>query len=167
MSVQGSSLSVVCQGDCHQSKENHWVLQVCGLWHLETSVLATAACAAVDGVEAVRADRWNLPCAVCRSRQGAVIRCNAGHCATAFHPLCARNNGQHLAAREGSAGKTVYRAYCALHSNAQREKDLDSASQVQQFIWWEISCSCLSLQWVVENEASSMSYTDRYHSVNM
>ena len=56
------------------------------------------------------------------------MRCNAGHCATAYHPLCGRNNGQYLAIREGpAAGRSVYRSYCALHSEAQREKDLGHA----------------------------------------
>ena len=64
--------------------------------------------------------------------QGAIIRCNAGHCATAFHPLCARNNGQHLATREGpTAGRAVHRAYCALHSDAQREKDIGHATAME------------------------------------
>lgn len=106
------------------------LMQVCGLWHLETSLLPIPACAAVDGVGDVRADRWEVQCSVCHVQEGAVIQCNSGHCATAFHPLCARNNGQYLTAREGSAGRIVHRAYCTPHSSAQRSKDMEGLQEV-------------------------------------
>ena len=60
------------------------------------------------------------------------MRCKAGHCTCAFHPLCARNNGQYLATREGPLGKPAYRIYCPQHSQAQREKDSGLAAAAAQ-----------------------------------
>ena len=110
-------------------------MQVCGLWHAETTVQDTAACAAVEGVICIRADRWGTDCMVCHSQEGAVIRCNAGHCTSAFHPLCARNNGQYLTARESNTGQAMYRAYCPVHSSAQRAKDLEMNYQPPVSFW--------------------------------
>ncbi len=65
------------------------------------------------------------------------MRCKSGHCTSAFHPLCARNNRQYLTIRE-VAGKLAYRIYCPQHSQMQRDKDLGLAhtsSQVQCFLW--------------------------------
>lgn len=103
--------------------------QLCALSHPEVSVRDGGACAAVDGLGSIKPDRWGAECAVCRRVDGAIVRCNAGHCATAFHPLCARNNGQHLTTRNsGPGGSMLRRIYCVVHSNAQREKDLGHAT---------------------------------------
>jgi len=56
------------------------------------------------------------------------VRCQAGHCTTAFHPLCARNSGHYLTTREVHPGKPAHRVYCSLHSQAQREKDMGLAA---------------------------------------
>lgn len=117
-------------------------VQVCGMWHAETSVIDTIACAAVGGVEDISPGRWAVQCLVCHSKEGAVIQCNAGHCSCTFHPLCARNNGQHLNAREGTGGQIISKAYCPAHSRAQRAKTVDSTCHTQvhsynceQFLW--------------------------------
>ena len=76
----------------------------------------------IEGVPgSIRADRWS-PCSICNRSDGAVVRCNYGHCATGFHPLCGRNVGLYLAMRE-SGSKLTPRVYCCLHSDIQRRKD--------------------------------------------
>lgn len=45
---------------------------------------------------------------------------------TAFHPLCGRRAGQYLASRPNAAGRMHYKAYCGLHSEQARRKDLDN-----------------------------------------
>lgn len=94
------------------------------MWHPETSVHSGGACTAIEGKSLIKADRWGRVCSLCRQSHGAIIRCNLGHCATAFHPLCARNAGLYLVSRPGTGGASaVHRAYCEVHSDMQRERD--------------------------------------------
>lgn len=60
------------------------------------------------------------------TQDGATVTCNQSNCNVAFHPLCARNAGCHLAVRQ-SNGRVLYRVYCLNHSESQRRKDLYGA----------------------------------------
>ena len=43
--------------------------------------------------------RWKLRCQLCRQQHGACIQCaGSNSCFAAFHPLCARSAGLHMAA---------------------------------------------------------------------
>ncbi|EIE21488.1 hypothetical protein COCSUDRAFT_8821, partial [Coccomyxa subellipsoidea C-169] len=70
-----------------------WVHQVCALWVPDVKVRAGAGAEAVEGVASIKAERWGVPCTLCHSSRGVVLRCNAGHCTLPFHALCARNAG--------------------------------------------------------------------------
>lgn len=60
---------------------------------------------------------------------GAVAKCNFGHCQCYFHPLCARRAGNYLVARVQPGSKQLrYRLYCHNHSEAQRNKDIQSGA---------------------------------------
>ncbi|KAK9811508.1 hypothetical protein WJX72_005018 [[Myrmecia] bisecta] len=126
---EGGSRSVQCAlcpvayGAFRQTVDSQeWVHQVCALWQPEVTVRSANACEVVGGKANIKPDRWTDLCSICRRPYGAIIRCNLGHCAAAFHPLCARNAGQYLAVRE-VVSKATYRAYCSLHSELQRAKD--------------------------------------------
>lgn len=102
--------------------------QVCALWVPDLKVRAGAGAEAVEGVASIKPERWGVPCTLCGSSRGVVLRCNAGHCTLPFHALCARNAGNYLAIRAGPGKNQLsYRAYCAQHSDSQRRKDLDSS----------------------------------------
>lgn len=46
---------------------------------------------------------------------------------TYFHPLCARRMGFYLVARSAPTSRsTKYRAYCHLHSDMQKRRDLEA-----------------------------------------
>lgn len=95
----------------------------------DVKVKAGAGAEAVEGVPSLKAERWGVPCTLCHSSKGVVLRCNAGHCTLPFHALCARNAGHYLAVRPGPGkNQTTYRAYCAQHSEPQRRKDFDNSN---------------------------------------
>lgn len=105
--------------------------QVCAQWVPDVRVARSGACAVVEGVASLPQDRWGVPCSLCGSAMGVVLRCNAGHCSLPFHALCARNAGLYLAAR-GDPGKAqTFRAYCAQHSAGQRRKDAEASGEVR------------------------------------
>ena len=92
------------------------------MWHPEAKVRNEPGPRVIEGVPgSIRADRWSS-CSICNRSDGAVVRCNYGHCASGFHPLCGRNVGLYLAMREGGS-KPIPRVYCCLHSDIQRRKD--------------------------------------------
>lgn len=106
-------------------------LQVDALWQPDLNVIPGNLCNAYQGLESISADRVGVPCAICcRSSEGAVIRCSASHCTAAFHPLCARNAGHYLTVRE-TGSKTLYKAFCAQHSNQARARDRDMGIGVE------------------------------------
>ncbi|CAL8469552.1 g9093 [Coccomyxa elongata] len=106
-----------------------WVHQVCAMWVPDLKVRPGAGAEAVEGVPSLRPERWGVPCTLCGSSKGVVLRCNAGHCTLPFHALCGRNAGYYLAMRPGPGkNQTTYRAYCAQHSESQRRKDASSSS---------------------------------------
>ena len=112
-------------------------MQVDALWQPDLNVLPGNLCNAYQGLESISANRVGVPCAVCcRSSEGAVSRCNAAHCTTAFHPLCARNAGHYLTVRD-TGSKTVYKAFCAQHSHQARAKDRDLGFGVEV-----VNCGC-------------------------
>ena len=95
------------------------------MWHPEARVRNEPGARVIEGVPgSIRADRWS-PCSICNRSDGAVVRCNYGHCATGFHPLCGRNVGLYLTLREGGS-KPTPRVYCCMHSDIQRRKDLQT-----------------------------------------
>ncbi len=103
--------------------------QVCAMWVPDLKVRPGAGAEAVEGVPSLRPERWGIPCTLCGSSKGVVLRCNAGHCTLPFHALCGRNAGYYLAMRPGPGkNQTTYRAYCAQHSESQRRKDASSSS---------------------------------------
>ncbi len=52
--------------------------------------------------------RWKLRCQLCRQPHGACIQCaGSGSCFAAFHPLCARSAGLHMAALDLSRLESV------------------------------------------------------------
>ncbi|KAG2423307.1 hypothetical protein HXX76_015454 [Chlamydomonas incerta] len=102
----------------------NWCHVVCGMWQEGTSVLQVDGPDAVEGVGAIKADRWRSPCGLCGRTSGAVVKCNYGHCQAYFHPLCGRRAGNYLVARAQPGSRVVkHRAYCHNHSEAQRAKD--------------------------------------------
>lgn len=82
-----------------------WCHLVCALWNPETYVKPDAAaplssggggeerCEVIMGVNNIKPERLGTPCAVCHLAVGSVVKCAYGHCAAAFHPLCARQAG--------------------------------------------------------------------------
>eukprot|EP00884_Botryococcus_braunii_P021772 jgi/Botrbrau1/8279/Bobra.0251s0008.1 len=128
---EGGALSTTCllcpvkRGAFRQAVNSRtWVHQVCAMWHPETRVQASGACAVVEGITDVKRERWELPCAVCRRKQGAVVRCSSPRCSNAFHPLCGRNNGRYYLAVREAGPRLVYQAYCPIHAPEERAKDL-------------------------------------------
>eukprot|EP00955_Chlamydomonas_euryale_P000713 8084-Chlamydomonas_euryale.AAC.1 len=105
-----------------------WAHVVCGLWHPDLAVLPGNVCAAVQSKAAVKPDKWGGLCGVCHLGHGAVVKCSFGHCQAAFHPLCARRAGHYVPAKAGPGGRPVYRAYCAAHSDAMRERDAEAGA---------------------------------------
>lgn len=77
---------------------------MCALWTPDIAVRPGPGCAVVEGVRALRPERWSGACALCGRADGVVLRCNAGHCAAAAHALCARNAGHYLAVRAACCG---------------------------------------------------------------
>ncbi|KAK9858469.1 hypothetical protein WJX84_005081 [Apatococcus fuscideae] len=125
----GGSRTVTCKlcpvrhGAFRQTIDGlYWVHQACAMWHPEAHVRNEPGARVIEGVPgSIRADRWTQ-CSICNRSDGAVVRCNYGHCATGFHPLCGRNVGLYLALREGGS-KPTPRVYCCMHSDIQRRKD--------------------------------------------
>lgn len=67
---------------------------------------------------------------VCRRATGVTVKCAFGLCAATFHPLCGRARGWYLAIRAGGKGGSyLYKAYCAAHSDAQRNRDREAAER--------------------------------------
>ena len=59
---------------------------------------ATALISAVVHAQVSKA-RWKLRCQLCRQPHGACMQCaGSATCFAAFHPLCARSAGLHMAA---------------------------------------------------------------------
>lgn len=99
------------------------------MWVPDLKVRPGAGAEVVEGVPSLKSERWGVPCTLCGSSKGVVLRCNAGHCTLPFHALCGRNAGFYLAMRPGPGkNQTTYRAYCAQHSESQRRKDASNPS---------------------------------------
>ncbi|KAA6425122.1 MAG: hypothetical protein FRX49_04618 [Trebouxia sp. A1-2] len=136
--LEGGSKAVQCalcpirQGAFRRTADGlAWMHEVDALWQPELSVIPGNICDAYQGVPDISADRLGVACAVCgRSSDGAVIRCSSSHCSVAFHPMCARNAGQYLAVKE-VGNKTVYKAFCAQHSQQARNRDRELGLAVE------------------------------------
>jgi hypothetical protein len=73
----------------------------------------------VEGIQAVALERFQLTCSVCRTRDGACIRCSFGTCATRFHPMCAflsEERRMEISTVDGE-GWGEHGCYCVKHSN--------------------------------------------------
>ena len=105
-------------------------VQVDALWQPDLHLLPGNVCNAYEGLENISADRVGVKCVICERSDGAVIRCSQGHCSLAFHPLCARNAGQYLSVYP-TGTKTVYKAFCAHHSQQARNKDRELGISIE------------------------------------
>ncbi|CAK9262058.1 unnamed protein product [Sphagnum jensenii] len=95
----------------------------CCQWVPETYIGNMEAMEPIRNVEGVRDERRRLLCSVCKEKQGACIQCSHGLCATAFHPLCAREAKlwMEVSSREDSE-EVDLRAYCPKHTSARKGK---------------------------------------------
>lgn len=105
-------------------------LQVDALWQPDLHLLPGNVCNAIQGVNDIGSERVGVKCSVCERSDGATIRCSQGHCSVPFHPLCARNAGQYLSVHP-TGNKTVYRAFCANHSQQARNKDRELGISIE------------------------------------
>ncbi|KAI7736135.1 hypothetical protein M8C21_026523 [Ambrosia artemisiifolia] len=65
--------------------------------------------------------KGNDICLVCSRREGVCIKCNYGHCQSAFHPTCGSSAGFFMNVRT-IGGKIQHKAYCEKHSLVERTK---------------------------------------------
>ena len=105
-------------------------VQVDALWQPDLHLLPGNVGNAYEGLENISADRVGVKCVICERSDGAIIRCSQGHCSIAFHPLCARNAGQYLSVHP-TGTKTVYKAFCAHHSQQARNKDRELGISIE------------------------------------
>lgn len=114
-------------------------LQVDALWQPDLHLLPGNVCNAIQGLEGISSERVGVKCSICERSDGAVIRCAQGHCSVPFHPLCARNAGHYLSVHPTSS-KTVYRAFCATHSQQARNKDQEMGISIEVLLV-DLQCS--------------------------
>ncbi len=135
---------------------------MCAQWVPDVRVARGGECCAVEGVLALPAERWGVPCALCGLAAGVALRCNAGHCGVAFHALCGRNAGQYLAARGEPGRAQSFRAYCGQHSAPQRRKDAAAAAEVGGIArtrLWPVCCMHPRLQRCWGSSTPGVAYT--------
>ncbi|XP_002989242.2 uncharacterized protein LOC9650015 isoform X1 [Selaginella moellendorffii] len=123
------ALCPIAYGAFKKSSDGRWVHVFCALWVPKTTFGREQSCP-IGGLEAVPSERLNLTCTICQQQQGACIKCNFGHCSGAFHPMCARDSGLYISARNIN-GRAHYRAFCERHSPQQRAKSADFVSQAE------------------------------------
>lgn len=89
----------------------------CCQWIPETFIHDIEMMEPIMNVGGVRDERRKLLCSLCKERCGACIQCSHGLCATAFHPLCARQAKlrMEVSSKEGSDDIDLH-AFCARHS---------------------------------------------------
>ncbi|XP_044510817.1 uncharacterized protein LOC123229224 [Mangifera indica] len=105
-------------GAFRKSADSHWVHAFCAEWVFE-STFRRGQVNPVVGMETV--SKGTDICCVCRHRNGVCIKCNFGHCQTAFHPTCARSTGFYMNVKS-TGGNFQHKAYCEKHSLEQRAK---------------------------------------------
>ena len=76
--------------DLRQYIKTPWVHAACALFMIGTH---TDAKGQIGGLLELESVRWKYSCPMCRSREGAIVQCNHGHCGTMFHAMCARESG--------------------------------------------------------------------------
>eukprot|EP00216_Chloropicon_sp_CCMP2111_P005397 CAMPEP_0198241042 /NCGR_PEP_ID=MMETSP1446-20131203/5972_1 /TAXON_ID=1461542 ORGANISM="Unidentified sp, Strain CCMP2111" /NCGR_SAMPLE_ID=MMETSP1446 /ASSEMBLY_ACC=CAM_ASM_001112 /LENGTH=1259 /DNA_ID=CAMNT_0043923839 /DNA_START=131 /DNA_END=3907 /DNA_ORIENTATION=- len=103
--------------------QKKWVHLFCSQWMPETFIRTedTAVMEPVQNLQGVSRERFKLLCSICKQKYGACIQCSHGHCAVAFHPLCARaaNMRMEVEGREGQDGVNL-KAYCQKHAQVRQ-----------------------------------------------
>lgn len=96
-----------------------WCHLFCSQWMPETFIDDIKTMEPVMGIGDIDKERNALTCSVCKKRGcGPCIQCVFGHCAVAYHPICAFNAGDHtmqIKTRIGEEG-CQYLSYCVKHS---------------------------------------------------
>ena len=84
----------------------------------------------IENISGISKERWRLVCCLCKEKNGACIQCSFGHCATAFHPLCAKKHmlRMEVSSRSGNIDEVELRAYCPKHSKMLAKKAEEEAS---------------------------------------
>jgi hypothetical protein len=73
-----------------------WCHLFCSQWMPETFIDDIKTMEPVMGIGDIDKERNALTCSVCKKRGcGPCIQCVFGHCAVAYHPICAFNAGDH------------------------------------------------------------------------
>lgn len=106
-------------GAFKRTTDDQWVHVFCAEWILENT-FRRGQMELVEGLEMLSRERYILPCSICH-RQGACLKCNFGHCQSAFHPLCARDSGFYMSVST-HGGRVQHKAYCEKHSPEQKLK---------------------------------------------
>ncbi|XP_023518349.1 uncharacterized protein LOC111781857 isoform X1 [Cucurbita pepo subsp. pepo] len=105
-------------GAFRKSSDGQWVHAFCAEWVFE-STFKRGQANPVGGMETV--SKGMDSCYICHRKYGVCLKCNYGHCQSAFHPSCARNAGCYMTVKT-SGGKLQHRAYCEKHSTEQTAK---------------------------------------------
>lgn len=105
-------------GAFRKSTDGLWVHAFCAEWVLE-STFRRGQVKAIEGMGTI--SRGNDFCLVCNRKVGVCIKCNYGHCQSAFHPTCGRSAGFFMNVRT-VGGKIHHKAYCEKHSLVERTK---------------------------------------------
>ena len=109
---------------------NKWCHLFCSQWMPETFIDDLKTMEPVLGIGDIDKERNSLTCSVCKKRGcGPCIQCVFGHCAVAFHPMCAFNASDHrmeIQTRMGEEG-CQYLSYCVKHSKVVESKRAEDA----------------------------------------
>jgi hypothetical protein len=76
----------------------------------------------IHGLENVDERRFQYPCQICGSNQGAIVQCVSEGCMASFHPECARRKKIKLSYRHSHAPH--WRIYCDNHSELLLKKNV-------------------------------------------
>lgn len=109
-----------------------FVSPVCYAWSsmlgFSSTLQDAEAMSPIENVDKVNPERFNMKCAVCKTKKGACIQCASGNCTVPFHPICAREQPSfrlELVARQD--GSMDFKGYCEKHAS-QRASRLGPAS---------------------------------------
>lgn len=106
-------------GAFKRTTDGQWVHVFCAEWLLENT-FRRGQMELVEGLEIPSRERYMLLCSICH-RQGACLKCNFGHCQSAFHPLCGRDSGFYMSVST-HGGRVQHKAYCEKHSAEKKLK---------------------------------------------
>ena len=117
----------VKRGAFKKTRQGEWVHVVCAMWN-KIPIEEKNASDAIGSIKTALMGSQSLTCSICNQKQGAVVKCNYGHCQTFFHPLCARAAGFVMPLRNGVGTSAHVRAYCGRHGHLVQQH----ASPVKQ-----------------------------------